>query len=147
MSLFIHLYTLKHWHQDEIAAILQTAFWNAFSSTVIDWHFDSILTEVCFELSHLLELEICQHGLLPDGTMPLHEPCIHVLLGLFSPWTRCPSLRRRNFQMHFLEWKWVSINISLKFVPKGQINNIQALVQLIVWRLTGDKPLSEPMVA
>ena len=37
---------------------------------------------------------------------------------------------------------WISIKISLKFVPKGPINNIPALVQIMVWRRTGDKPLS-----
>ena len=40
----------------------------------------------------------------------------------------------------------ISINISLKFVPKGLINNIPTLVQIMAWRLLGDKPLSEPMV-
>ena len=40
----------------------------------------------------------------------------------------------------------ISINISLKFVPKGLINNIQALVQIMAWRRPGDKPLSEPMM-
>ena len=38
---------------------------------------------------------------------------------------------------------WISIKISLKFVPKGPINNIQALVQMVAWRRPGDKPLSE----
>ena len=41
---------------------------------------------------------------------------------------------------------WIPIRISLKFVPKGQINNIPALVQIIAWRRPGDKPLSEPMM-
>ena len=40
----------------------------------------------------------------------------------------------------------ITINISLKFVPKGPINNILALVQIMAWRRLGDKPLSEPMV-
>ena len=40
----------------------------------------------------------------------------------------------------------ISIKISLKFVPKGPINNIPALVQILAWRRSGDKPLSEPMV-
>ena len=40
----------------------------------------------------------------------------------------------------------ISINISLKFVPKGQINNIPSLVQIMAWRRPGDKPLSEPMM-
>ena len=41
---------------------------------------------------------------------------------------------------------WIPIKIALKFVPKGPINNIPALVQIMVWRRPGDKPLSEPMV-
>ena len=40
----------------------------------------------------------------------------------------------------------ISIKISLKFVPKGPINIIPALVQIMAWRRPGDKPLSEPMM-
>ena len=40
----------------------------------------------------------------------------------------------------------ILIEISLKFVPKGPINNISALVQIMAWRRPGDKPLSEPMM-
>ena len=46
-----------------------------------------------------------------------------------------------------IENTWISIEISLKFVPWGSINDIPALVQIIVWRRPGDKPLSEPMMA
>ena len=41
---------------------------------------------------------------------------------------------------------WISIKVSLKFVPKGSINNITALVQIMAWRRPGNKPLSEPMM-
>ena len=40
----------------------------------------------------------------------------------------------------------ISIKISLKFVPKGPINNNPVLVQIKAWRRSGDKPLSEPMM-
>ena len=40
----------------------------------------------------------------------------------------------------------ISIKMSLKFVPKGQINNIPALVQIMAWHRSGDKPLSELMM-
>ena len=40
----------------------------------------------------------------------------------------------------------ILIEISLKFVPKGPINNIPALVQIMAWHRPGDKPLSEPML-
>ena len=40
----------------------------------------------------------------------------------------------------------VAIKISLKFVPKGPISNIPALVQIMARRRPSDKPLSEPMM-
>ena len=40
----------------------------------------------------------------------------------------------------------ISIKILLKFIPRGPINNIPALVQMMAWCLPGDKPLSEPML-
>ena len=46
----------------------------------------------------------------------------------------------------FNENVWISIEISLKFVPKGPIDNKSALVQVMTWRPTGDKPLPEPML-
>ena len=66
------------------------------------------------------------------------------------------SLRPRRNEQHFAddifkhiffnENVWILIKISLKFVPKGPINNIPALVQVMAWRRPGDKPLSEAMV-
>ena len=67
------------------------------------------------------------------------------------------KLRPRQNGCHFVDdiskciffWTesaWISINISLKFVPKGSINNIPALVQIMAWRRPGYKPLSEPMI-
>ena len=44
------------------------------------------------------------------------------------------------------ENEWISIQISLKLVPKGLINNIPALVLIMAWRRPGDKPLSGPMM-
>ena len=38
----------------------------------------------------------------------------------------------------------ISIPISLSFVPRGPIDNRPALVQVMAWRRTGDKPLPEP---
>ena len=62
------------------------------------------------------------------------------------------SLRPRQSRRHFAdaifkcifvnENVWIPIKISLKFVPKGPINNIPALVQTMAWRRAGDKPLS-----
>ena len=40
----------------------------------------------------------------------------------------------------------IAIKISLKFVPKGPITNISALVQIMAWRRPDDKTLFEPMM-
>ena len=40
----------------------------------------------------------------------------------------------------------ISIKISLRFVPKGTINNIPELVQIMASRRPGDKPLWKPMM-
>ena len=66
------------------------------------------------------------------------------------------SLRPRRNRRHFAddsfkciflnENMFISINISLKFIPRGLVNNIPALVQIMAWRRSGDKPLSEPMM-
>ena len=64
----------------------------------------------------------------------------------------CPRQNGRHFaddifKCIFLnEDMWISINVSLKFAPNGQINNIPALVQIMAWRRPGAKPLSEPMM-
>ena len=51
------------------------------------------------------------------------------------------------FKLIFLnENVWILIKILLKFVPKGPINNIPALLQIMAWRWPGDKPLSEPIM-
>ena len=51
------------------------------------------------------------------------------------------------FRCIFVNEKFdILIKISLKFVPKGQIDNTATLVQIMVWRRPGDKPLPEPMM-
>ena len=74
--------------------------------------------------------------------------------------TQCPdafnTLRLRQNGRHFPDdiLKCIFMNenfcffilVSLKFVPKGPINNIPALVLIMAWRRSGDKPLSEPML-
>ena len=41
----------------------------------------------------------------------------------------------------------IPIQISVKFVPKGSIDNMPALVEKMAWRILGDKPLSAPLMA
>ena len=52
-----------------------------------------------------------------------------------------------TFKLIFLnEIVSISIKISLKFVSKGPINNIPALVKIMATARPGDKPLSQPMM-
>ena len=51
------------------------------------------------------------------------------------------------FECIFMNEKFfILIQISLKFVPKGPNDNKSALVQVMAWRRTGDKPLPEPIL-
>ena len=62
-------------------------------------------------------------------------------------WDEMNNISQTTFQTNvFNENVWISIKISLTFVPKGPINNIPALVQMMAWRRSGDKRLSEPMM-
>ena len=66
------------------------------------------------------------------------------------------TLRLRQNGRHFPDYifkciflnenVWISIKVSLTLVPKGPINNIHALVQIMAWRRSGDKPLSEAVM-
>ena len=52
------------------------------------------------------------------------------------------------FKYIFVNEKFcILIIISMKFVSKGQVNNIPASVQIMTWRRIADKPLYEPMLA
>ena len=63
-----------------------------------------------------------------------------------------PRPNRRHFAEDIFKWiflnenVWISVKISLKCVPKGPINKIPALVQIMAWRRPGDEQLSEPMM-
>ena len=69
---------------------------------------------------------------------------------------RLNTLRPRQNGCHFADDSckciflneniWISNKNSLKFVPKGPIDNIPALVQIMAWRRPGAKPLFEPMI-
>ena len=74
------------------------------------------------------------------------------LYAIFSFNSLRPSLSRRPFAddifkcIFFNKNVWITINISLKCVPKGLINNIPALVHILACHRSGGKPLSEPMM-
>ena len=75
--------------------------------------------------------------------------CLHVFPVVNS---LGPKRNRQHFAdnifnyIFFNENEWISLRISLQFVPKVWINNIPAFVQIMAWRRPGDKPLSDPMM-
>ena len=100
-------------------------------------------------LSELIRNNPHLHGLVQDCS-------ISSALALEIPQSCINTLRPRQNGRHFAdnifkciflnENVWIPIKISLKFVPKGPVNNIPALVQIMAWRRPGDKSLSEPMM-
>ena len=51
------------------------------------------------------------------------------------------------FKCNFRNEKfWILIKLSLKFAPKGPIDNKAVLVQVMAWHQAGNKPLPEPML-
>ena len=87
----------------------------------------------------------------------LHQQWPSWLKHLFIARSQCiNTLRMRQNGCHFAdnvfksiflnENVWILIIIALKYVPEGPNNNIPALVQIMAWRRSGDKPLSEPMI-
>ena len=79
--------------------------------------------------------------------------CQWVLRKMGQYWVN--TLRPRQEGRHFADDTFkriflnenvrVLIKVSLRFVPKGPINNNSPLVQIMAWRRSGDKPLSESM--
>ena len=63
-----------------------------------------------------------------------------------------PRQNGRNFPDNILKWiflnenAWIPLKLWLKFIPRGLINNIPALVQIMAWRWPGHKPLSEQLM-
>ena len=81
------------------------------------------------------------------NTKLFHSFFTHISLNTVRPRQNEQHFADDIFKRIFVnENVWISIKISLKFVPKGQTNNIPALVPIMAWRRSGDKPLSEPMI-
>ena len=71
--------------------------------------------------------------------------CSLSLYNTLRPRKNCCHFPDNFFKCIFLNGNVkISIKISLKFIPKGPINNIPALVQIMTWSQPGNKPLSEP---
>ena len=112
----------------------------------------------------MLQCTVVSHWLSPYSEWSLDITTLFVSsLSIFAsdkpvtwgqPWERCfntSSLRQNGrhpddiFKCIFLNKNvWISIRISLKFVPKVPIDNKASLVQIMAWHWIGNKPLFEP---
>ena len=97
--------------------------------------------------------QLISHDFPHEGRGIVHSS--NLLSGNVSIRQSGDTLRPRQNDCHFADdiFKcifygnvWISLKISLKFVPDVRINNIPALVQIMAWHHPGDKPLSEPMM-
>ena len=90
---------------------------------------------------------IIHFPLVYPPTVWIHMLKQHLVFNTLRPRQNGRHFADDTFKRIFLnEIVKISIQISLKFVPKGPINNIPALDQIMAWRRSGDKPLSEQMM-
>ena len=69
-------------------------------------------------------------------------------INTMRPGQSCRHILEDRFTCIFLDENCdIWIKMSLKYVPRNLISNKPAFVQIIAWRRTGAKPLSEPMMA
>ena len=100
---------------------------------------------------HLQSIKLWWNGCISHhhiiGHVDLQTMLMNTAFNTLRPRQNARRFADDTFKRIFLnENARISIKISLKFVPKGSINNNPALVQIMAWRRSGDKPLSEPMM-
>ena len=95
--------------------------------------------------------------LVRQGHSPL-GPCLKSELGHAYVWTsfalliHCSWEKSRYFAEDIFKCIFlnenvlIEIEISLKFVPKGSIHDIPAVVQILAWRRPDSEQLSEPVM-
>ena len=97
-------------------------------------------SEVCTKRCQMKYLQVHSY-------VPFHSVGSGQKINTLRPRQNGRHLPDDIFKWIFLnENVWISTKIPLMFVPKGLINNIPALVQIMAWRRSGDKPLLEPMM-
>ena len=73
--------------------------------------------------------------------------CLKAFIWSISPKKNGRLFTDDTFKCIFINEKWcIFIRISLKFFPKCPIDNKSGLVQVMVLRQKGNKPLPEPML-
>ena len=129
-----------------IGYILRTKYWNIFNSMYTKMLNFTIMTRtrkiiiISLALKQGLVMWVCV-------VMVQRLECYFMWINTLRPRQNGRHFADDMLKCIFLnENVWTPIEISLKFVPKGSINNNPALFQIMAWRRPGDKPLSEPMM-
>ena len=165
----MHAYILWHWGLNRILSISQTVFLNLLWHIFVwycCWSFTHVCNKICvFYLPIVIFIYIIKHIAYitcPVGIKSLWY--IHVPVSVHYVGVKislCPHRHENPQATHegqdrmvtILRWhficmffsgnNWILIKIILNLVPKGSMNNKPALVQMITWHWTGNKPLSE----
>ena len=96
-----------------------------------------VMAWCCQAASHYLS-QCWPRSLSPYGVIRPQWVC-------WSPPGQNGCLTDNIFKRIFMNEKFCILT-SLKFIPKCLINNIPAFVQIMAWRRSGNKTLSEPML-
>ena len=112
----------------------------------------------CFPMSQIDDKSVWLVAWRRTDSKPLPQPVLPKFYATVwcyqGKWvnTLRPRQNGRHFSDDIFEYiflnenVWISLKISLKFIPTFRNNNIPALIQIMVWRRPGDKPISEPMM-
>ena len=91
----------------------------------------------------------CSNPQLTMNTNMVGKKSDHYILSL-THWgkDKMAAISQITLSNAFSQMKMLGfwLKFLLKFVPKVPISNIPALVQIMAWRQSGNKPLSEPMI-
>ena len=102
--------------------------------------------EILYTLSYVL-CYILSNMFITMSEYNFAGACLLFAINTLRPRQNGRHFAEDIFKFIFLnENLWISLRVSLEFVPKVPINNIPVLVQIMAWRRIGDKPLSEPML-
>ena len=133
----------------------RTLIFSLICARINDWVYNHEAGDLRRHCTHY-DVTVMPWLFIDYGTLCTKTQRVCNPLGLYHNWASINTLRPRQNGRRFADDTFkgiflnenvrISIKISLKFVPKGPINNSPALVQIVAWRRPGDKPLSEAMV-
>ena len=145
--------SLTHWDRDKMASIFQITFSNTFSWMKKIYRKTSNISRTksqILNVSCILVQLSSRNPLKPDVKLRMKiwlEQRRQAMLQLHLSYQQFYCLLRCDLYKGFYGIFQFKFHWSLFLFPIGPIDNIPALVQIMVWRRPGDKPLSAAMMA